>query len=145
MKVIVLTLALSCGLSAGIANAQQTQTLAEQTGEQIAVSNALSSAVKTFFDGVVAGDADAAVSHFADSIVVNIAGMQFHGQKAAKAFIQRDVIGGEYTLEKVFNDNGEQVVYYLFHPQGWANPEPPIEYRFTVKNNQVVQWLGKYR
>lgn len=134
-------LALSCGLSAGVAIAQTTPTPAEQ----IATNTLLSPAVKGYFDGVVAGDVDAAVSGFADDIAVNIAGMRFDGTSAVKAFIQRDVIGGVYTVEKVFNDNGEQVVYCLFHPQSWVNPEPPIEYRFTIKNNQIARWLGKYR
>ena len=71
--------------------------------------------------------------------------MRFDGKAETKAFIQRDVIGGTYTIQKVFRDGNEQVVHCLFQPKGWTNPEPPIEYRFRSENNLVIEWKGKYR
>ncbi|MCT4588790.1 MAG: hypothetical protein N4A71_13250 [Carboxylicivirga sp.] len=101
--------------------------------------------VKIYFDAVEKADLDASTGGFSSNINVNIAGMVFNGTDEVRRFIQRDVIGGTYTIQKVFNEGKEQVVHCLFQPKGWSNPEPPIEYRFTSENDKVVKWTGKYR
>lgn len=108
-------------------------------------SIALEPGVRSYFNAVENEVLDASLSGFADNITVNIAGMRFNGLEETRSFIDRDVIGGTYTLEKVFNEGEEQVVYCLFQPEGWSSPEPPIEYRFTMEDDKVIKWTGKYR
>lgn len=101
--------------------------------------------VKQYFKGIENEDLNESVNGFATEIEVNITGMRFSGTEETKGFIQRDVIGGVYTIQKVFNEEGEQVIHCLFQPRNWNNPEPPIEYRFMVENGIVTRWLGQYR
>ncbi|PXY02006.1 hypothetical protein DF185_04980 [Marinifilum breve] len=148
MKRILILLFISGQLYACDKSDSSIETEEALTEEEITETNdsvPMDAGVKAYFDAVAAQDLEASVSGFADNISVNIAGMRFNGTEEVRGFIQRDVIGGIYTIEKVFNDEGEQVVHCLFQPEGWNNPEPPIEYRFTSENDKVIQWTGKYR
>ncbi|MCT4615950.1 MAG: hypothetical protein N4A49_13885 [Marinifilaceae bacterium] len=105
----------------------------------------LNKAVRKYFDSVSNSDIKSALEAFDSNVSVNIAGMKFNGLNQVSSFLLRDVIGGVYTVEKVFEESEWQLVYCLFQPKGWSSPEPPIEYRFKINSDKIIQWEGKYR
>jgi len=106
---------------------------------------ALEPVVQRFFAAANASDAPGLVACFTDDVVVQIVSMEFRGTKAILGFFQRDVWGGRYTVEKTVKRPYGEDVSLLFQPQGWAQPEPPILYRFTVSDNRIERLVGVYR
>ena len=105
----------------------------------------LSAPVRCFFDAAAQHDRTALVACMADDVAVNIAGMQFNGPQEVAAFAERDIWGGKYKVEKVFQQGNMEIVHCRFWPQGWSSPEPPIEYQFQTHQNKIIRWNGKYR
>ena len=105
----------------------------------------LSAPVRCFFDAAAQYDSQALAACFQPSVYVNIAGMRFNGTDEVVAFAERDIWGGKYKVEKVFQRGDIETVHCLFWPQGWASPEPPIEYQFQVEDKKIIEWIGKYR
>jgi hypothetical protein len=105
----------------------------------------LSSSVRCFFDAAAQNDSRALAACFSKTVAVNIAGMRFNGPDEVVAFAERDIWGGKYKVEKVFNQGNKEIVHCLFWPEGWSSPEPPIEYQFQIKDDKIVDWFGKYR
>jgi hypothetical protein len=71
----------------------------------------LSSPVRCFFDAAAKNDHKALVACFSDEVSVNIAGMRFQGPEEVAAFVQRDIWGGKYKVEKVFKQGNKEIVY----------------------------------
>ena len=105
----------------------------------------LSHPVRCFFDAAARNDPRALATCFADDVTVNIAGMQFNGPAEVVAFAERDIWGGKYKVEKVFNQGPTEIVHCLFWPRGWSSAEPPIEYQFKIDGDKIINWQGKYR
>lgn len=105
----------------------------------------LSPPVRCFFDAAAQNDPRALATCFADDVAVNIAGMQFNGPAEVVAFAERDIRGGKYKVEKVFKQGHIEIVHCLFWPRGWSSAEPPIEYRFQIEDDRIINWQGKYR
>ena len=105
----------------------------------------LSPPVRCFFDAAARNDARALATCFADDVAVNIAGMRFNGPAEVVAFAERDIWGGKYKVEKVFNQGYMEIVHCLFWPRGWSSAEPPIEYQFQLGDGKIIDWRGIYR
>ena len=105
----------------------------------------LSPPVRCFFEAAAQNDSKALKACFSDDVSVKIAGMRFNGPEEVSAFAERDIWGGKYKVEKVFEQGDKEIVHCRFWPRGWSSPEPPIEYQFKSKNGKITNWLGKYR
>jgi hypothetical protein len=105
----------------------------------------LSQPVRCFFDAAAQNDSKALAACFSDTVSVNIAGMRFNGPGEVVAFAERDIWGGKYKVEKVFENGAKEVVHCLFWPRSWSSPEPPIEYQFQIKDKKIINWQGQYR
>lgn len=82
---------------------------------------------------------------FDEQVTVDIAGMTFNGPNEVLGFVQRDVYGGKYKVEKIMKSSESDTIHCLFLPQKWLFPEPAIEYVFEYKNGKIISWTGRYR